>query len=101
MIFQRFSQNKKEKKNRKTDAISPSNRSGRICKRFCEYEEAGRTILWFREEKQIRLKVEGVKKDFFPPVYSLQIGLPPWAILATTQLFPATTRGGKGPNILN
>ena len=36
----------KIKKNRKTDATSPSNCSGRLCERFCESEETGQTILW-------------------------------------------------------
>ena len=49
----------------KTAATSPLNRSGRLCEWFCEYEEAERTVLWSRNEKQIRLKVEGGKNDFF------------------------------------
>ena len=56
---------KKEKKRRKTAATSSSNRSGRLCERFCECEEAERMVLLFREEKQNRLKVEGDKNDFF------------------------------------
>ena len=49
---------------RKPTVSSPSNRSRRLCKRFCESEEARRMILLSREEKQIRPKVEGDKRTF-------------------------------------
>jgi hypothetical protein len=64
VIFQKFSQNKKEKKRKKIAATSPSNRSGRLCERFCESEESGRTILLSREEKQIQPKIKGGRKNF-------------------------------------
>ena len=49
---------------RKPTVSSPSNRSRRLCKRFCESEEARRMVLLSREEKQIRPKVEGEKMTF-------------------------------------
>ena len=45
--------------------MSPSNRSGRLCERFCEFEETGRTALLSKEENHIQPKVEGGKNDFF------------------------------------
>ena len=56
----------------KTAATSPLNRSGRLCEWFCESEEAGWTILWSRKENQIRLKVEGGKKNFFLKKYGAE-----------------------------
>ena len=57
-------------KNRKPAATSTLNRSRRLCERFCEFKEAGRTVLWSRKEKQIRLKVEEGKKYFSLPFFS-------------------------------
>ena len=72
MIFQKFSQNKK-KKRRKTDATSLSNRSERLYECFFESEEAGRTVLLFNKEKQIRSKIEGGKKRLFPNIFSWEL----------------------------
>ena len=55
----------KNKRKGKTAAISPSNRSERLCEQFCESEEAGQMILLSMEEKHIRPKVEGGKNNFF------------------------------------
>ena len=52
----------------KTAAISPSNRSERLCEQYCESEEAGQMILLSMEEKHIRPKVEGDKNNFFLPL---------------------------------
>ena len=48
---------------KKTAATSPSNRSRRLCKWFCEYEKTELTVLLSRDEKQIRSKIEGGKKN--------------------------------------
>jgi hypothetical protein len=53
-----------KKKKRKTAVTSSSNCSERLCERFCESEESEWTVLLFREEKQIRVKVEGYKRTF-------------------------------------
>jgi len=46
----------KNKRKGKTAAISPSNRSEKLCERFCESEEAGQMILLSMEEKHIPTK---------------------------------------------
>ena len=54
-----------KRKEEKPLPLQPHTTQGGYVNDFISPEEAGRTVLLSRDEKQIRPKVEGEKKDFF------------------------------------